>query len=389
MLKIVLAPDSFKGSLTAPEVCAALARGIARSAPDAVVRSKPMADGGDGTLDAVLAAVGDVSARYHARVRGAAGEPVDSAYGIIRDAEGDIAVLEAAQVVGITDANAMRHPVERRSTHGLGELIQILVNDGVRRFSVGLGGSSTNDGGSGLLAALGVELRDAAGALVEATPAGLARLVSVDAARLDARLAACEIAIMSDVNNPLTGTLGATAIFGPQKGVSAGDIERIDRVLANFALLVQRAFGRFVADRPGSGAAGGLGFALQLLGGSVRSGAEVVAERIGLNAALADADWAITGEGRSDRQTLLSKAPYVVAQHAKASGVPVTLVSGAVDDTALASLDPHFSGCFGLPNGPLALDDCIARAAQLLEARGAELTRLFLAARSAGGGSVK
>jgi len=389
MLKIVLAPDSFKGSLTAPEVCAALARGIARSAPDAIVRSKPMADGGEGTLDAVLAAVGGVGTRYHARVHGAAGKDVDAGYGIIRDEHGDIAVLEAAQVVGITDAHAMRHPVERRSTRGLGELMHKLLGDGVRRFSVGVGGSSTNDGGSGLLAALGVALRDAAGTPVEATPLGLASLASVDLTQFDARLAACEIAIMSDVNNPLTGALGATAIFGPQKGVAAGDVERIDRVLGNFAALVQPAFGRFVAERPGSGAAGGLGFALQLLGGTVRSGAAVVADRIGLDAALADADWAITGEGRSDRQTLLAKAPYVVAQRAKAHGVAVTLVSGAVDDAALASLAPHFSGCFGLPNAPLALDECIARAAELLEARGAELTRLFLAARSAGGGSVK
>src|SRR4029078_7627395 len=168
-LEIVLAPDSFKGSLTAPDVCAALARGIARTAPDAVIRSKPMADGGEGTLDAVLAAVGDVGARYHAKVCGAAGDSVDAAYGIIRDAQGDIAVLEAAQVVGITDANAMRHPVEHRSTRGLGDLMTKLVNDGIRRFSVGLGGSSTNDGGSGLLAGVGVELSDAAGAPVEAT----------------------------------------------------------------------------------------------------------------------------------------------------------------------------------------------------------------------------
>jgi glycerate kinase len=380
-MRIVLAPDSFKGSLTAPEVCAALARGLARAIPDAVVVSRPMADGGEGTLDAVLAAVGEAGARLHARVQGASGERIDAAYGLVRDARGETAILECAQVVGITDEEAMRESVERRSTRGLGELMRKLLDDGVRRFAIGIGGSSTNDGGSGLLAALGVELRDAAGDLVAATPAGLASLAHADASRLDPRLAACEIAIMSDVNNPLTGALGATAIFGPQKGVQAGDVERIDRVIAHFASLVEPAFGRKAADRPGSGAAGGLGFALQLIGGSVRSGAEVVAERIGLDAALRDADWAITGEGRSDRQTLLNKAPFVVASHAKAHGVPVTLVSGAVDAAALASLEPHFAGCFALPDRPMTLSECIAQAARLLDGRAAELARLFLAGR--------
>jgi glycerate 2-kinase len=264
-----------------------------------------------------------------------------------------------------------------------------LLDDGVRRFSIGIGGSSTNDGGCGLLAALGVRLLDEAGAPIDATPRGLASLACADASGLDPRIAQSEIAIMSDVNNPLTGALGATAIFGPQKGVRAGDVERIDRVLARFASVVEPALGRSAALRPGSGAAGGLGFALQLLGGVMRSGAEVVAERIGLDAALADADWVITGEGRSDRQTLLAKAPFVVAQHAKAHDVPVTLVSGAVDAAALRSLEPHFAGCFGLPNGPMTLEECIAQAAELLEARAAELMRVVLAGRGAGPRSVE
>jgi glycerate kinase len=272
----------------------------------------------------------------------------------------------------------MAVPVGARSTRGVGELVRLLLDAGVRRFMVGLGGSSTNDGGSGVLAALGLTLRDAAGHPVSATPETLATLRTVDATGLDPRLAGCELRIMSDVNNPLNGERGATAIFGPQKGVQPADIARYDAALAHFARLAEAALGRSVAQQPGAGAAGGLGFAFQLLGGAFSSGAEVVADLIGLDAALAQADWAITGEGRSDRQTLLAKAPYIVARHAAAHGVPVTLVSGAVDAAALADLGPHFAGCFGLPNGPMSLDACIADASRLLEDRGEQLGRLIL-----------
>ncbi len=244
---------------------------------------------------------------------------------------------------------------------------------------IGLGGSSTNDGGSGLLWALGMRLCTDDGRDVAPTPRGLASLASVDARGLDTRIRECEFSIMSDVDNPLCGTMGATAIFGPQKGVQADGIARIDAVLQRFAGLAQEALRVDVAGRPGSGAAGGLGFALQLVGGSVRSGAEVVAELIALDAAIEGADWVITGEGRSDRQTLLSKAPFVVAKHANALGVPVTLLSGAVDASALDDLHPHFAGCFALPGGPMPLDACIRDAAPLLAARAEALGRLVAA----------
>jgi len=376
-MKIVLAPDSFKGSLTAPEVCEAMARGLRRALPAAELASRPMADGGEGTLDAVLAAVGERGKREHAELTGAAGDRVRAAYGVI---DATTAVIEVAQIVGITDAAGMHAHVEDRSTRGIGELVARLLDRGVRRFMIGLGGSSTNDGGSGLLHALGVRLRDAAGGEVAPTPRGLASLASVDIAALDRRLGSCELSVMSDVDNPLCGAMGATAIFGPQKGVQADGIERIDAVLRNFASLAEAALARPVADRPGSGAAGGLGFALQLLGGSVRSGAAVVADLVRLDEALAGADWAITGEGRSDRQTLLSKAPFVVARRADAHGVPVTLLSGAVDPAALADLHGHFAGCFALPHGPMSLDDCIRDASALLTARAEALGYLIAAA---------
>jgi glycerate kinase len=379
---VVIAPDSFKGSLDAPGVCAAVASGLRRVWPDAEIRARPMADGGEGTLDAVLAAVGPAGQRMHERVVGAGGDALDAPYGLLTGDGAPVAVIEIATVVGITDAAGTRIPVSARSTRGVGRLMRALLDRGVSRFMIGLGGSSTNDGGAGLLEALGLALADHDGQPVAPTPAGLAGLARVDATGLDPRLADADITIMSDVNNPLCGTRGATAIFGPQKGVGPEDLAAFDAVIGRFAALAEDAVGRRVAERPGAGAAGGLGFALQLLGGRFASGAEVVADLIGLDAALAGADWAIAGEGRSDAQTLLGKAPLVVARRAARVGVPVTLLSGAVDATAIATLAPTFAGCFALPGGPATLDACVAGAAALLADRAEALARLFDAARS-------
>ena len=379
VFRIVVAPDSFKGSLTAPDVCAALACGLTRASPDVQVMARPMADGGEGTLDAVLAAVGAAGRRHRLTVRGAGGSAIDAAYGILASPDGPTAVLETAQVVGITDAVGMGTPVGMRTTRGMGELILALLDQDVRRFMVGLGGSSTNDGGAGMLMALGLSLLDANGREIAPGPDGLATLARAYASALDPRLAACEITIMSDVNNPLTGVRGATSIFGPQKGVLPEQRPRFDDAIARFAQRAETAIGRRATASPGAGAAGGLGFALQLVGGAFHSGAEVVADLIGLDAALADADWAITGEGRSDAQTLLRKAPLVVVEHARAQGVPVSLISGAIDPDALPELGKHFAGCFGLPNGPATLDECIANAPALLADRAEQIARLLFA----------
>ena len=387
MLRVVIAPDSFKGSLAAHAVAAAIARGVTRAIPDAEIRLRPMADGGEGTLDAVLAAVAGRGTRHTLQVRGAAGQPVLADYGVLDAGDAATAVIEAAQVVSITDPQGMAIAIEQRSTYGIGQLIAALLDQGMRRFMIGLGGSSTNDAGCGMLVALGMRLTDAAGATIPPTPEGLATLARVDAAALHPRLAECTLHIMSDVNNPLCGTSGATAIFGPQKGVAAAAIAPLDARLAHFAQLAEAAAGRNAAAMPGAGAAGGLGFALQLLGGQFSSGADVVAALIGLPEAMADADWAITGEGRSDAQTLLAKAPFIVARLAAESGIPVTLISGAIDPASLPQLRQHYAGCFGLPHGPSTLDACIANAASLLADRAEEIARVFDAGRHAPGNS--
>src|SRR5438477_529951 len=230
-------------------------------------------------------------------------------------------------------------------------------------------------------AAIGLALADANGRNIDPTPEGLASLASIDASSLDPRIRQSRITIMSDVNNPLTGGRGATATFGPQKGVRPERTGALDATLDRFASIAERAIGRHVRDRPGAGAAGGLGFALQLLGGEMRSGAEVVADLIGLDDALHGANWLITGEGRSDAQTLLGKTPLVVARRGAAMGVPATLISGGIDRTALPELSRHFAGCFSLTFGPIALEQCVAQATGLLADRAEQLARLFTALR--------
>ncbi|TCS71686.1 glycerate kinase [Sulfuritortus calidifontis] len=375
MPTLVLAPDAFKGCLSAPAVAEAMASGFKRVWPDARILARPMADGGEGTLDAVLAA--SAGRRLTARVQGADGRPIEVPYGLVHGADGPTAVLEAAAVVGLPMAGA--EPVASRSTVGLGQLLRHCLEAGHTRFLIGLGGSSTNDGGSGLLAALGVRLLDAHGHTVAPTPAGLADLARVDFSGLDPRLKQCRLTLMTDVQNPLCGPLGATAVFGPQKGVAPDAIGLVDARLRHWAELGDAWAGAAISERPGAGSAGGLGYALQLLGASHRAGAEVVAELAGLDAALQGADWAITGEGRSDAQTLLGKVPLVVARHARAAGVPVSLLSGAFERAALAELAPHFDGCFALPDGPMPLEAALAGAHGLLADRAEQLARVLAA----------
>ncbi|WP_395069339.1 glycerate kinase [Paraburkholderia silvatlantica] len=373
---IVIAPDSFKGSLSADGVAAAIAEGIRRVRADADIRIRPMADGGEGTLDAMLSMGGE---RRVLTVEGAAGPQRDAAVGLLHDGS---AIVETAEIVGITDPVGMGVPVDARSTRGMGEAIRALLDEGVRRFYVALGGSSTNDAGAGLLAGLGLQLFDAAGKLLEPTPQGLAQVACVDVSGLDERLGEASFVGMSDVDNPLTGEHGATAVFGPQKGVTPAQVAPIDAALGRFADLLEAALGRRVRDEAGSGAAGGLGFALRMLGASFEPGAEVVARTIGLDEALERADWLITGEGRSDVQTLHGKAPFIACRHAVAVGVPATLLSGAVDAAALPRLAEHFSGCFSPAPGPITLETAIRDAARLLANEAEQLARLKYAART-------
>lgn len=367
---IVIAPDSFKGSLGADQVAAAIAAGIRRALPDATIRQRPMADGGEGTIDAMLAAGGQ---RASLTVRGAHGVARTATVALLA---GDRAVIESAEIVGITDPAGMACPVTQRSTAGLGDAIKALLDLGVREIFIGLGGSSTNDGGAGLLHGLGMRLLDAHGRDIEPTPAALPQLAAVDTSQLDPRLASTRLVAMCDVTNPLTGPQGATAVFGPQKGVQAQDVAAIDAALARYASLLAPALGRCARDAAGAGAAGGLGYALLMLGAQMRPGADIVADCVGLDGALAGADWLITGEGRSDVQTLSGKAPLIACQRAHACGVPATLLCGAIDPAALPALGAHFAGCFSLAPGPITVEQAMANASALLADAAEQMARL-------------
>ena len=381
-MKIVLAPDSFKGSLSAESVCDALQTGLKRVLPAADLVRRPMADGGEGTLDAVVTALASSGGarRKQALVKNAAGQSAEAAYALIKHGIYEAAVIEVAQIVGIEDAHNMAIPVADRSSYGVGELIRLLLTEGIRHFFVGLGGTSSNDGGAGLLAALGVKFTGTFRREIAPSPNGLAKLISVDVTGLDARLADCEITLLSDVNNPLTGERGATAIFGPQKGVAMHDVAKLDAVIDAYADRLEAALQRHAKDKPGAGAAGGLGYALQLLGAKFESGAQTVARLTGLADACKGADWLITGEGRSDAQTLLGKTPFAAAQIAREygnAGLKATLLSGGVDATALAALNETFNGgCFSIVPGPMALDQAVIRAPELLANAAEQIARI-------------
>ncbi|TCV82918.1 glycerate kinase [Sulfurirhabdus autotrophica] len=371
--RIILAPDSFKGSLSAMEAAAAMEAGLRQVWPDADIRQFPMADGGEGTLDVLLAVA--KGKRCYATVAGVDGLPLQAAYGVLEHDGKQVAVLETAQVVGLPLAGQTQ--VAARTTFGLGELFRICLDLGIRHFMVGLGGSSTNDGGAGVLAALGVALLNVEGKAIQPDLNGLMALDRVDFTQLDPRVAECSIIIMSDVRNALCGPDGATAVFGPQKGMASAAILEIDGRLKDYAALCDAALGQSYSALPGTGAAGGLGYAFQLLGGVNRSGAEMVCELSGIDAVLLEMDWVVTGEGKTDAQTLMGKVPYVVAAHARHFGVPVTLVSGSVEQASLPDIAKQFDGCFSIMLHPMTVQEAMANAAPLLTDTLAQLARLM------------
>lgn len=370
-MRCVLAPDSFKGSLAAPEVAAAIGRGLQRALPDVVLDTCPMADGGEGTLQALESAgCGQLRA---ATVHDAEGRlrPVQWLQGA------ELAVLEVAQVVGLPDVGAST--LAERHSGGVGELLRQMLDAGCRRIAVALGGSSTNDGGAGLLVALGGRWLAADGSQLSPLPASWPQAVYFDESGLDPRLSALQLEVWSDVGNSLCGPLGASAVFGPQKGLQAQDLSRFDTALQWLAGALLRQRPGLALDVAGGGAAGGMGFALQWLGARQLSGAAAVSEVNGLAARIAAADWVITGEGRSDSQTLHGKAPALVAQLARQCGVAVSLLSGAVEDNPV--LSTAFDGCFSLCPQPATLAQAMQQAAPWLEQVAEQMLRLRLAAR--------
>lgn len=376
-MKIVIAPDSFKESLSAPKVAEAIAQGLKQAAPEAHCVCIPMADGGEGTVEAILAATGG-EPRLNV-VEDALGRPIHAQWGWL---PGQVAIIEMACAAGLEHiAVAQRDPL-RASSFGVGQLIGHALDMGAKQIVLGLGGSATNDAGAGMLQALGLKLLDAQGKTLAPGGAALAKLAHIDSSCFDSRLNNVEITIASDVNNPLCGPKGASAIFGPQKGATAAQVETLDAALAHFADLCATVLGQDHRQAPGSGAAGGLGFAARAwMQARFRPGVEVVAELGGLASAIQGAQLVITGEGRMDAQTLHGKTPMGVAKIAQAAGVPVIAIAGSLGEGYQALYETGIVAAFSLVSGPMTLEQACADAEQLLKNRAQDILRLWLSAK--------
>ena len=377
-LSILVAPDSYGGALDSVGVARAIASGWGRVRPDDQLDLRPMADGGEGTLAAVREALGDGAEERALTTVDALGRAVDAAWLLVDEGRG--AFVEMAAASGLAHlAPAERTPdsARRASTRGTGEVMRAALDAGVQRITIGLGGSATSDGGTGILRALGARLLDSNGDELAEGGGALARLSRIDASGLDPRLAAVQLVIASDVTNPLCGPRGASAIYGPQKGADAATVEELDAALATYGRAIEAATGRLVADIPGAGAAGGttaafLGFTRAV----VRPGVEVVAELVGLADALKAADLVITGEGRADGQTLSGKAAMGVATLASARRTPVVLLAGGLGEGAeLLDAIAAISLVQPIVDGPMELAAAMADTERLLADAAARLAR--------------
>lgn len=359
-MKIVIVCDSFKESLSALQVADAIEDGFREIYPDATYVKLPAADGGEGTAESLVLATG--GRMLTREVTGPLGTPVMAAFGILGD--GQTAVVEMAAAAGLMLVPRDRRDPLTATTYGVGQLILAALDEGCRHVILGLGGSATNDGGAGMAQALGASLRDREEVELPFGGAELARLARIDLSRLDARLAGCRVEVACDVDNPLTGRSGASAVFGPQKGATPEMVGLLDDALAGYARHVAAATGCEIDAVPGAGAAGGMGAAaLAFLGATLRPGVEIVMEALGLDAILSDADLVITGEGRIDGQTVHGKAPIGVARVARRHGRPVIGIAGSLGHDA-AKVHAHgIDAVFSVVNRPCTLEEALAEAA--------------------------
>lgn len=366
-MKIIITPDSFKGSLTALEAAEAMAAGVRRAMPEAEIVSIPLADGGEGTVDAWLRACGGhLETRM---VTGPLGDPIAASFGVLAD--GRTAVVETAAASGLTLVPAsLRNPLNT-TTYGTGELIHHAKDSGVKRLIVGLGGSATNDGGAGALQALGTVFRDASGEVIPTPITGgrVEEIRSIDGSGLP-KSTGLSVVIASDVDNPLTGPNGASMIFGRQKGATLEMVARLDAALARYGDLLAEWFGVDVVAAPGSGAAGGLGAAMMaLFKAPARSGIDLLLDAAGFDAVVAEADLVLTGEGSIDRQTLSGKAVMGVVRRCRSAGRAKVIAIGGIVDAGAAEALKAAGVVYIAPASPasMAVDEAMARAAELVE----------------------
>ncbi|MDD9267180.1 glycerate kinase [Paenibacillus sp. GCM10023248] len=371
-MNVIIAPDSFKGSLSSLEAGTIMKKAILREIPHAAVTVIPIADGGEGTVDTLVAATG--GNLFPLTATGPLGERAEVRFGLLPEGT---AVLEAASICGLVMVPpAQRNPMHTTS-RGIGEVLLAAMDQGHRRFILGLGGSATNDGGLGMLQALGGLFLDANGNPADGFGASLSDIRTVDLAGLDVRLKDCDIQVACDVTSPLCGDSGATYVFGPQKGGTPEHLQVLEAAMQAYAAMVEEQLEQpGLSLQPGAGAAGGLGFAMLALGAKLKPGAKVLAEAVKLPERIAGADWVITGEGRSDDQTLYGKLPIHVAELAQAAGVPALLISGSLGAGSEQLLN-HFRATFSIVPGPVTLEACMENAETYLYERVRNIARLL------------
>ena len=373
---IVVAPQSLKGSLDAQGVGLAIAAGIRRVWPGANIRVVPVADGGEGTVRALVAATG--GALRHATVTGPLGEPVTAEYGMLGGDQSQTAVIEMAAASGLPLVPTDKRDPRRATTRGTGELMRAALDAGAQRLLIGIGGSATNDGGAGMAQALGARLLDAQGSELPAGGAALAHLARIDSTGLDPRLKDVAIQVASDVTNPLCGPEGASAVYGPQKGATPAMVAELDAALAHYGEALRRDLGTDVMNMPGAGAAGGLGAGLLAFAhAQLVPGAQLVLKTLDFAHIVRGAALVFTAEGQLDSQTAYGKAVGAVATAARNAGARVVALAGSVaaDDAALAALG--IDAALSIVSGPMSLEESMAHTAELLADAAERATRLI------------
>jgi glycerate kinase len=362
-MKIVVASDSFKGCLTSQEVADAVERGIRRLSPASEIVKVLVADGGEGTVTALVASCGGIT--INACTHDPLMREINAAYGIL---PGDTAVIEVAAASGLPLLTEEERNPLIASSFGTGELIIDALQRGCRRFIIGLGGSATNDGGAGLLRALGVKFLDADGVSLPEGGAALARLKKIDMTGVDKRLLACEFLVASDVTNPLCGEQGASHVYGPQKGATPQMVEQLDAALEHYVSIADKMFDKNIANQSSAGAAGGLGAALMgFMNAKIRSGVELIIEETNLKNKLTATDWLITGEGKMDGQSKFGKAAYGIMRTGRAAGVPVIAIVGVLKMSRQELLQDGFTEVYSLRELVSSQEESMARAAELVE----------------------
>lgn len=374
-MKIVLAPDSFKGSLTAKQVCDALEEGIRRVLPSAYIVQVPMADGGEGTVQSLVDATG--GRLCEREVCNPLGEPQLAQFGILGD--GETAVIEIAAASGLVLIAAERQNPLITSTYGAGELIRYALELGCRKFIIGLGGSATNDGGMGMAQALGVKFLDKLGAELSPGGGSLGQLERIDLSAIDPRTSACSFTVACDVDNPLCGPTGASHMFGAQKGATPAMTETLDRNLAHYANIIEANLGIKVMNMSGAGAAGGLGAGLvAFFKAKLQPGIELIQKATGLEEKLYGADLVITGEGRCDFQTVHGKTPFGVAKAAQKQGIPVMIIAGSLGQGAEILFQHGVIGMNSIMDEALSVEEAIAKADIFLANAAERIMRLTI-----------